>query len=147
MRRKKILAGIILSSVVATSLFAANCSFDKKDFRKDVQSCSMMKNKNEKKEHKEPILTLIKELNLSDEQKTKIKDIMVESRKNIKSVNEAFSKNSFDKEKYIDIMNQKRENMLKSKADTIEKVYSLLNEQQKEQLKVLMDLKNQKTEK
>lgn len=147
MARKKILLSVILSTVVATSLFAANCSFDKKDFSKNSQNCSMIKDKCSKKGDKEPIFALIKELNLSDEQKIKIKDIMAENRKNIKSTNEAFTKNSFDKEKYIDIMNQKRENMLKSKADTIEKIYLILDSQQKEQLKVLMDLKKDKIKK
>jgi protein CpxP len=36
---------------------------------------------------------------------------------------EAFTKDSFDKAKYIKIMKDKRDNMLKSNADVIEKSY------------------------
>jgi periplasmic protein CpxP/Spy len=69
---------------------------------------------------------------------------MIESRKNIKTANEAFTSSSFDKNKYIEIMAAKRDNMLKSKADVIEKSYALLTTKQKEQLKVLIELKQEK---
>lgn len=147
-KRNKILAGIILSAVVSTSLVASNNNFDRKDDNR--ATCSMKMNKDDRGFHKkghgqkEPVLGLVKQLNLSDDQKTKIKDIMIESRKNMKTENEAFTKTSFDKNKYMDIMNQKRENMLKSRADMIEKIYTLLTVEQKEQLKVLMDLRKEK---
>jgi hypothetical protein len=41
-------------------------------------------------------------------------------------------------------MNDKRDNMLKSQAEIIEKSYAILTAKQKEQLKVLMDLKKEK---
>ena len=80
------------------------------------------------------------------EEFTQIKkeQIMEDSRKNIKSEEEAFSKDGFDKAKYIQIMSEKRDNMLKSQAEVIEKSYAILTTKQKEQLKVLMDLRKEK---
>jgi len=52
---------------------------------------------------------------------------MEDSRKNIKSEEEAFSKDGFDKAKYIQIMSEKRDNMLKSQAEVIEKSYAILH--------------------
>ena len=87
---------------------------------------------------------LFRELNLTAEQETKLEQIMEDSRKNIKSEEEAFSKDGFDKAKYIQIMSEKRDNMLKSQAEVIEKSYAILTTKQKEQLKVLMDLRKEK---
>jgi Spy/CpxP family protein refolding chaperone len=53
----------------------------------------------------------------------------------------AFTKNGFDKDKYMEIMKQKRDNMLESKAEMVDKVYKILTPKQKEQLKVLIDLR------
>lgn len=83
-------------------------------------------------------------LNLSEKQKQKIFDIKKDILKEQVSVDTAFTKNSFDKEKFIKIMKQKRENMLESKAEMIHRVYKILTSKQKEQLKVLLDLKKQK---
>lgn len=77
----------------------------------------------------------------------KVEEIIAQTRKNNKSPNEAFSKDGFDKAKYIQIMNEKRDNMIKSKAEIIEKSYAVLTPKQKEQLKVLIDLQNEKIDK
>ena len=44
-------------------------------------------------------------------------------------------------------MNEKRDNMLKSQAEVIEKSYAILTPKQKEQLKVLMDLQKERMDK
>ena len=44
-------------------------------------------------------------------------------------------------------MNEKRDNMLKSNAEILEKSYAILTPKQKEQLKVLMDLRKEKMDK
>ncbi len=141
--KRKLLAGLLISSVVATSVFA-NCGMmnNQKGAKYESKKAYHMNKSNHKKGRH--ILAMFKQLNLTSEQKTKIKEIMLENRKNRKTVNEAFTKNSFDKQKYLEITSQKRENMLKSRADMIEKVYELLTTKQKEQLKVLMDLKKEK---
>ena len=69
---------------------------------------------------------------------------MQDSRKNLKNSDDAFTKDSFDKTKYIQIMSEKRDNMLKSEAEVIEKTYAILTTKQKEQLKMLMDLRKEK---
>ena len=56
-------------------------------------------------------------------------------------------KMDFDKTKYVQIMNEKRDNMIKSEAEVIEKSYAVLTSKQKEQLKVLMDLRKEKMDK
>jgi Spy/CpxP family protein refolding chaperone len=121
--RNKVLTGLLLCSVASTTLFA-NCQI--KDGQKDCykKSCQVDKKHHKKmknmKNHREGhILGLFKQLNLTDEQKNEIKKIMLESRQNQKNVSDAFTKDSFDKKKYIEIISQKRENMLKSKAEVL----------------------------
>ena len=47
----------------------------------------------------------------------------------------------------MEIMSEKRDNMLKSQAEIIEKSYAILTPKQKEQLKVLMELREEKMNK
>ena len=63
---------------------------------------------------------------------------------NEKTIASSFTSSSFDKNKYIKIIKNKKENMLKLRAEKIEKVYNILNSKQKTQLKVLIDLKAEK---
>jgi len=149
--KSKIVSGLVLTSLLAGGLFAANGEMDKKDEkRKGEPTCIMEKGKFHKGEKGQRgeghILGIFKELNLTAEQDEKIKKIVEDSRKNEKTPDEAFTKDGFDKAKYIQIMNEKRDNMLKSQADVIEKVYAVLTSKQKEQLKVLMDLRKEKME-
>lgn len=136
--KNKIISGLLLSTILTSGLYAS-CEMEQKgDFKK-----SMMKN-GKMHDERVGILSMFKELNLTAEQKTKIEQIIDESRKNIKSEDEAFSKDGFDKAKYIQIVSEKRDNMLKSHADIIEKSYAVLTSKQKEQLKVLIDLRKEK---
>lgn len=142
--KSKAIVGLFLGTVLAGSLYAGNCDMNNKmqNGNYDKSNCGMKYNKHYNKT--KGSMGLFKELNLTAEQETKIQEIMQESRKNKKTMNEAFTKDSFDKTKYISIMNEKRDNMLKSQAEVIEKSYAVLTAQQKEQLKVLMDLKADK---
>jgi periplasmic protein CpxP/Spy len=145
--KNKVLSGLILSTVIATGVFAYGGN--QKGLDTQNQNCQMNMMKNGKKgfSHNKgdrSVMRMFKQLNLTNEQQTKIREIMIESRKNIKTANEAFTSSSFDKNKYIEIMAAKRDNMLKSKADVIEKSYALLTTKQKEQLKVLIELKQEK---
>ena len=90
------------------------------------------------------IKNIISQLNLSSEQKAKLFELRKNQMKNKTTINSAFSKTSFNKAKFIEIISQKKENMLKSKAQMIEKAYAILNTKQKEQLKVLLDLQVEK---
>ena len=44
-------------------------------------------------------------------------------------------------------MSEKRDNMIKSRADMIEKVYAVLDIKQKEQFKVLIDIQSERMKK
>ena len=90
------------------------------------------------------IFALLNKINLTQEQEEAVQKIMSESRKNMPSKYEAFSSHGFDKDKYIKNAQHQRENMIKSRAESISKVYELLTSKQKEQLKVLMDLKDER---
>lgn len=143
--KNKVISGLVLSAILASGLFAA-ADMDKKGEGKRGDSACMMKDDKMHKmdEHRGGTLHLFKGLNLTAEQEAKLEQIIFESRKNIKSEDEAFTKDGFDKAKYIQIMSEKRDNMLKSQAEIIEKSYAVLTAKQKEQFKVLMDLRKEK---
>lgn len=145
--KNKLISGLVLSVLLSSGLYANNCDMDKRGDKKE--NSGMMKNdKMHKMEnHKGGLVHFFKELNLTAEQQTKIEQIMDESRKSLKSTDDAFTKDGFDKTKYVQIMNEKRDNMIKSEAEVIEKSYAVLTSKQKEQLKVLMDLRKEKMNK
>ncbi len=142
--KNKLISGLVLSVLLSSGLYANNCDMDKRCDKKE--NCGMMKNNKMHKmqNHRAGLTPMFKELNLTPEQQTKLEQIMDESRKALKSTDEAFSKDGFDKTKYVQIMNEKRDNMIKSEAEVIEKSYAVLTPKQKEQLKVLMDLRKEK---
>ena len=145
--KNKLISGLVLSVLLSSGLYANNCDMDKRADKKE--NCGMMKNdKMHKMEnHKGGLVHFFKELNLTAEQQTKIEQIIFDSRKALKSTDDAFTKDGFDKTKYVQIMNEKRDNMIKSEAEVIEKSYAVLTSKQKEQLKVLMDLRKEKMNK
>ena len=141
--KNKVISGLVLSVILASGLFAAADMDQKGDNR-----CMMIDNRMYKMDNQRGgNFHLFRELNLTAEQETKLQQIISESRKNIKSEDEAFTKDGFDKAKYIQIMSEKRDNMLKSQAEIIEKSYAVLTAKQKEQFKVLMDLRKEKIDK
>lgn len=137
----KIMSGLVLSAVLASGLFAMNGEMNKRDGEK--KGCDF-KNSMMHKKGEGHIFGMFKNLNLTPEQETQIQKIVDESRKNLETPTTAFSKDSFDKAKYIEIMSEKRDNMLKSQAEVIEKSYAILTPKQKEQLKVLMELRQER---
>ena len=142
--RNKVISGLVLSAVLTSGLFAMNGEMNKKDG--DRKGCDF-KNSMMHKKGEGHILGMFKDLNLTAEQQTKIEQIVADVRKNEKTPEDAFTKDGFDKAKYMEIMSEKRDNMLKSQADVIEKVYAVLTSKQKEQLKVLMDLQKERMDK
>lgn len=147
--RTKIFTGLLLSSVLATGLFAT-CNMQNKNMMQNNQTPMQgkMMNKHYEKDYMHKgsmqIKSIINQLNLSDSQRVEIRDIMIDARKQRETLNDAFTKNTFDKSKFIEIMNSKRENMIKSKADMIEKMYAVLDSKQKEQFKTLLELKSER---
>ena len=152
MKTTKVLAVVALTGFLGTGLYAA-CNGQGQGMMqkgmKDGKSCSMqgkkyMMKKGMHKKGKRGPLALLKQLNLTSEQKTQIAKIKKEMMQNKVTPDVAFTKDSFDKAKFIEIMKQKRENMIESKAEMIDRVYKVLTSKQKEQFKVLMDLKKEK---
>lgn len=147
---KKIVSSIVMTGLVATTLFAANGEMKKEHNKNQAPNC--MEHKKDFKGNKpffggDDIFGLIHELNLTSKQKEDIRKIFQDSKKSEKSPLDAFSKDGFDKAKFIQIESEKRDSMLKSKAEIIEKTYAVLDSKQKEQLKVLIDLKKEKKDK
>ena len=151
MKTTKILASLAMTGLLSTGLYAAcngQGNMQKEMKNGNVDNCNMHKShKMMKKSHKKidhGPMTILRHLNLSPEQDQQIEVIKADIMKNRVTVDVAFTKEGFDKGKFIEIMKQKRENMLESKAEMINRVFKVLTPKQKEQFKVLMDLKKEK---
>ena len=140
--RNKIISGLVLSTVLVSGLFAGNNEMKNNNCMMQKDSMNMDKRHGEKS-----MLPMFKHLSLTQEQENKIEKIVADSREKMETFDEAFTKDSFDKNKYIQILSEKRDNMLKSHAEVLEKSYAILTPKQKEQLKVLMDLRKEKMNK
>lgn len=152
--KTKLLVSIGLVGLMTTGLYAA-CS-QQGNMQKGMMQNSpqgMMKNapqskkmmmKKHSKKSQHGMMSMLKKLNLSSEQTVQIMDIKKDMMKDRVTPDVAFTKGGFDKAKFIEIMKQKRDNMIESKAEMIARVYTILTPKQKEQLKVLMELKKEK---
>ena len=145
--KTKLLVATALTAVLSTGLYASydgQNGMHKKGMNNDSKSCGkyMMK-KGHKKGQKGP-MSLLKELNLTKDQHMQIRTIKKDLMKNGVTPNVAFTSNSFDKAKFIQIMKEKRDNKIELKAEMMDRVYKVLTAKQKEQFKVLMDLKAEK---
>lgn len=153
MKTTKVLVAVAMTGLLSTGLYAA-CNGQgqgmmQKGMKNGSQSSGMqgkqmmMKKGMHKRGHKGP-MALLKKLNLTAEQQTQIQDIKKDMMKNRVTPDVAFTKDGFDKTKFIEIMKQKRDNMIESKAEMMDRVYKILTVKQKEQFKVLMELKKEK---
>ncbi|RYA23499.1 hypothetical protein CRU96_07435 [Malaciobacter halophilus] len=158
----KVLTSIIASSVLATGLFAygngmqGNCNMQNNQGKNyncgqnykggnyncvnNYQNTKMMKRGSGYSKGM-GILRVVRQLDLTVEQRTDIRNIMLKTRSQRQTINSAFTKSSFDKDKYIEIITSKRDNMIKLKAQMIKDIYKVLTDKQKEQVKVLLDLR------
>jgi len=140
--KKRIIAGLMVSAVLVSTMYANSKDYkhdNKKNFKKHH---SMKKNMKENKQLS--FFSVLKEVYLSKEQKESIKKIMQNSKKEKESIFDAFTSTSFDKEKYLSIIKAKKENTLELKANTIAKIYAVLDKRQKEELKKRFDEKKEK---
>lgn len=148
--KTKLLVATAITAVLSTGIYASSNAqgMMKKGMDKGNQSCQrqggkhMMK-KGHSRSHKGQMV-LLRQLNLTAEQTQQIRDIKKDLMKNRVTPDVAFTKNSFDKAKFIEIMKQKRDNKIEAKAEMMDRVYKVLTPKQKEQFKVLMDLKKEK---
>ncbi|RXK00729.1 hypothetical protein CRV02_08660 [Arcobacter sp. CECT 8989] len=135
--KKRVIISMALATVLATGLYAkGNC-----DRGCDYNKSSKMM----KKSHKGGFMSFVYNLDLDDKQKEQIQTIKKEMmKKRFAKKDSAFTATDFDKEKYIQLMKQKRENMIESKAEMIDKIYKVLNKDQKKQLKEMMDKRKER---
>lgn len=119
---KKILVTLALGLTLGLSSISAK-GFEKDGDRMSHHQFGDMK-----------MMMSLKSIDLTKEQKEKIKDLF-EDKKEQKNDDlvKLFSEKGFDKKAYIDMMSNKRDNMLKSKAQMIEDVYAILTDEQKKQ--------------
>lgn len=114
MKTTKILAAVAMTGLLSTGVYAAcNGQGMMKKSMNNGDSCNMQKShKMMKKSHKKAQhgpMALLKKLNLTPDQKQEIRTIKKEMMKNKVTPDVAFTKTSFDKAKFIEIMKQKRE--------------------------------------
>jgi hypothetical protein len=151
--KKTVLVILGLTSLLVVGLYAGSNNMD---MRQQMMQNGMqqgylpqgkMNNKMMKRHSKKSqgsVMSVFRKLNLSNEQQKQILDVRKDIMKSRVTTDIAFTKTSFDKTKFIEIMKQKRENMIESKAEMIDRAYKILTSKQKDQLKVLMDLKTEK---
>jgi len=139
--KKSVLTGLLLSTIFTSSIYAVDNKRVEGCMKGDMQNHQMQSMNHQNRGEYFSFMRMVHQVNLSDEQISKIKDIMKNHNKNIQKENDAFTKTTFDKQKYIEIGLNKHKNMLESKANLIESIYKVLTSKQKEELKVLMDLK------
>ena len=73
-------------------------------------------------------------MSLSKDQMSKIGVIMQENQPKFENPAEAFGEDKFDTQKFIDIMQNQKSQMLKHQALVIEKIYAVLTPAQKKQI-------------
>ena len=138
----KIVLGVTTLGVLATSAFAygcqgkgqeGNCNFENKKCNK------MMYKKAHKRGH--GIMGAFMQLDLTSTQKDKIMKIMEDARASIEKPTKAFTASEFNKAQFVKLVKEQKEARIEKRAETIEKVYALLNSEQKKELKTLLDKK------
>lgn len=144
---KKIILGLTTSMLLASSVFAFNGQGDmKKGYSQNIIHHKMIKKStNNKKSHK--VFNMIKMLDLSKDQKVTIRKIMKDNKKQNVNPLDAFTTDSFDKNKFIKLVEEKQTNKIKRQANLIAKVYRVLNSSQKQDLKTIIDMQKIKKRK
>jgi Spy/CpxP family protein refolding chaperone len=137
---KKIILGLTATALLATSLLA----FDGRAqmHQKNNAGCKqgkMMRGGHEAGRHM--FVKMIMKLELSDEQRTKIKAIVKKTMQSLPNPKDAFSDSSFDKKAFIKLSKEKRDSKIERKAQMIEDIYAVLNSSQKKDFKTMLDMK------
>ena len=148
--RTKIILGAVVTVIAASSLYAAGAYCDNSNNsarygmnNQHMQGYNMHNQQGTHYQGKKGfhMQKMFQALNLTPTQQTKIDAIINKHRNSRTMMSDAFTKSDFDKEKFIKFASEKRENMIKSRADMIEGIYNILTNEQKLQFKVLIDLK------
>ena len=127
---KKLIVGFVTVTVLGSAVFAMGGMGCQKGFMGKHHRGGFM-------------MPIMRDLKLSNEQRLKIMDIVQDSFKDIKTPADAFSKDGFDKAKFIKIAKSKRGEMIEKRADNMEKIYDILTDEQKSKfVKMIKDNKS-----
>lgn len=125
--------------LVSTTLIAGNCNSQKKgnaNFCDSKSSCNTSKCGS-----KGGFIPMVMSLDLSDDQRTKIKAIVAKTMTNTPNPHEAFSETSFDKKQFLKLAKEKRDAKLEKKAQMMYDVHAVLTKEQKVAFKKNLDTK------
>jgi len=136
---KKIILSVSAIALVTSSLLAfdrgPNMDFDR---YKQYKERDMQDHRPNKRD--DDILRIFRELDLTKNQRESIREIMKKSCEDRVHPSDAFTDTSFDKQKYIKLSQRKKEMRIQKKAELIEKIYNLLSDSQKKDLKTILDM-------
>lgn len=138
---KKIILSIVATALVASSLLAFNGQGQMQQGKRDGYKHGKMMMHSQKHKGGFMFIKMVMKLDLSDEQRTKIKSIIKNSMESMPKPSEAFTDTSFDKNAFIKLAQERKDSKIQRKADTIEKVYTVLDASQKKDLKTMLDMK------
>jgi Spy/CpxP family protein refolding chaperone len=131
---KKIITSLGLALLLTSSLAVAQMNSDK-----GMCNCAMMQKSGMGQNHKNPIMAQMMSLNLSDEQREKIKAIMMKNMQNMPKISTAFSDKGFDKELFMKLSKEREEKKISQRAEMISSVYEILTPEQKAEFKKMLD--------
>lgn len=140
---KKIILGLGSVLLVSSSLLACGMKCDNKEGMK--KECKMKMMKQDRNHYgKNRIIGMVMHLDLTDEQRVKIKELMQNNMKNALRPSDAFSEKDFDKALFIKLSKEKKDNKIQRQADMIESVYKILTPAQKKELKEMLSQRKTK---
>lgn len=139
----KIILSLGATALLASTLLANPAQGPKCDKGScNKQQMSKQHKKGNSKGKGENVVRMFKKLNLTDEQKTKIRAIIKDSMNSVPNPSTAFTDNSFDMNKFIELSKQKQASKIERRAQMIQKVYSVLTDEQKKDFKTMLDMKD-----
>lgn len=136
MRTTKMILGLATIALLSTAAIAYPSGMNGGCDMKNKQH-KMMKMHHKKGDH---IIGAIMRLDLTSEQRSKIASILQKAQASQENPTDAFTAKDFNKEKFITLVKEQRDMRVEKKAQTIEKIYTLLNSTQKKNLKTMLDM-------
>jgi len=139
---KKIIVGLGVTALLASSLMAFNCQSPMKHgfFNEGYSQHKMMKRNKHKRGH--VFVKTVMRLNLSDEQRTKVKAILKKNFEKRPNPHDAFTDTSFDKKEFIRLAKERRDGKIEARAEMMDEIYTLLDASQKKDLKTMLDMRD-----
>lgn len=138
----KIILSLGTSVLLASSLLAASPQSGMKQGNGSSCKQHKMMKQGKGQDRRHSIIKMFKKLDLSDAQRTEIRTMIKTSMQNMPNPHDAFTDTSFNKEQFVKLAKQKRDNKLQRKAELIEKVYNVLTDSQKKDLKTMLDMRD-----